>query len=77
MVWVRVKMGWWMMGKLGCAWFGECVVHEGWSCAPRGGIINGDGQIVITVSKTNDWKPIINGRPLFSLRNNGPESSGR
>ena len=30
----------------------------------------------ITVSKTKDQKPVINGRPLFSLRNNGSESSG-
>ena len=32
---------------------------------------------VIMVLKTNDQKPVINGRPLFSLRNYGPESSGR
>ena len=31
----------------------------------------------ITVSETNGQKPIINGRTLFSLRNNVPESSGR
>ena len=31
----------------------------------------------ITVSETNGRKPIINGRPLFSLRNKVPESSGR
>ena len=30
----------------------------------------------ITVQENNDRKPVINGRPLFSLRNNGPESSG-
>ena len=30
----------------------------------------------ITVSKSNDQKPVINCQPLFSLRNNGPESSG-
>ena len=30
----------------------------------------------IAVAKTNDQKPVINGRPLFSLRNNGSESSG-
>ena len=28
------------------------------------------------VSETNGQKPIIHGRPLFSLRNNVPESSG-
>ena len=26
----------------------------------------------ITVSETNDQKPVINGRPLFSFRNNDP-----
>ena len=31
----------------------------------------------IMVSKINDQKTIINGQPLFSLINNGPESSGR
>ena len=30
----------------------------------------------ITVSKTNDQKTVINGQPLFSLRNNGPKNSG-
>ena len=35
---------------------------------------NNDWEIM--VSKTNDRKPVINGKPLFSLRNNGPESSG-
>ena len=30
----------------------------------------------ITVSETNYKKPVINGRPLFSCRNNGPERSG-
>ena len=29
----------------------------------------------ITVSKNNDQKPVINGQPLFSLRNNIPENS--
>ena len=30
----------------------------------------------ITVSETNGWKPVINGQPILSLRNNVPESSG-
>ena len=30
----------------------------------------------ITVLKNNNPKPVINGRPLSSLRNNGPKSSG-
>ena len=30
----------------------------------------------ITVLKNNEQKSVINGRPLFSLRNNGPKSSG-
>ena len=34
------------------------------------------GNNKITVLKTNDRKPVINGRPFFSLRNNGLESSG-
>ena len=36
---------------------------------------NNDWEIM--VSKTNDRKPVIIGRPLFSLRTNGPENSGR
>ena len=31
----------------------------------------------ITVSKTNNQITVINSRPLFSLRDNGPKSSGR
>ena len=31
----------------------------------------------MTVPKNNGRKPVINGRPLFRLRNNVPESSGR
>ena len=31
----------------------------------------------LTVLKTNDQKPVINGQLLFSLRNNGPKRSGR
>ena len=30
-----------------------------------------------TVSKTNNQITVINSRPLFSLRDNGPKSSGR
>ena len=30
----------------------------------------------MTVLKNNGQKPVINGRPLFSLRNNVHESSG-
>ena len=38
--------------------------------------INENNDWEIMVSKNNDRKLIINSRPLFSLRNNGPESSG-
>ena len=31
----------------------------------------------MTVPKNNNRKPVINGQPLFSLRNNVPEGSGR
>ena len=31
----------------------------------------------MTVPKNNSRKLVINGRPLFRLRNNIPESSGR
>ena len=31
----------------------------------------------MTVPKNNSRKPVINGQPLFSLRNNVPEGSGR
>ena len=31
----------------------------------------------MTLPKYKDWKPVIKGRPLFSLRNNVPESSDR
>ena len=31
----------------------------------------------MTVPKNNNRKPVINGQPLFSLRNNVPKGSGR
>ena len=31
----------------------------------------------ITALKNNDHKPVIIGRPLFSLKNNVPENRGR
>ena len=38
--------------------------------------LTGNNDWEIMVSETIDRKPVIDGQPLFSLRNNGPKISG-